>query len=81
MEEREIDMDLQPEPLYEVEHILKWRKVRVGRRSSREFLVTWRGHPLDEAQWILEANFTSLYNSFAPCRDRTATSSTDVITY
>ena len=58
VEEWEIDMDLQPEPLYEVEHILKWRKVRVGRRSSREFLVTWRGHPLDEAQWILEANFT-----------------------
>ena len=58
MEEQEIDVDLEPEPLYEVERILKWRKVRVGRRSTREFLVTWRGYPLDEAQWIPEANFT-----------------------
>ena len=40
MEEQEIDVDLEPEPLYEVERILKWRKVRVGRRSTREFLVT-----------------------------------------
>ena len=22
--------------------------------------MTWRGYPLDEAQWILEANFTYL---------------------
>ena len=60
MEEQEIDVDLEPEPLYKVERILilKWRKVRVGRRSTREFLVTWRGYPLDEAQWIPEANFT-----------------------
>ena len=60
MEEREIDVDLEPEPLYEVERILKWRKVRIGRRSAREFLVTWRGYPLYEAQWIPEANFTYL---------------------
>ena len=60
MEEQEIDVDLELEPLYEVERILKWRKVRVGRRSTREFLVTWHGYPLDEAQWIPEANFTYL---------------------
>ena len=58
MEEQEIDVDLELEPLYEVERILKWRKVRVGRRSTREFLVIWRGYPLDEAQWIPKANFT-----------------------
>ena len=58
MEEQEIDVDLELEPLYEVERILKWRKVRVGKRSTREFLVTWRGYPLDEVQWIPEANFT-----------------------
>ena len=57
MEEQEIDVDLELEPLYKVEHILKWRKVRVSRRSTREFRVTWRGHPLDEAQWIAEPNF------------------------
>ena len=60
MEEQDIDVDLEPEPLYEVERILKWRKVRVGRRSTQEFSVTWRGYPLDEAQWIPEVNFTYL---------------------
>ena len=35
MEEQAIDVDLEPEPLYEVEHILKWRKMRVGRISTR----------------------------------------------
>ena len=58
-------MDLVPEPLYEVECILKWRKVRVGRRSTREFLVTWCGYPLDEAQWIPKANFT--YPALVAC--------------
>ena len=53
MKEQKIDVDLEPEPLYKVGRILKWRKVRVGRRSTREFWVTWRGYPLDEAQWIL----------------------------
>ena len=44
-------------------HYTKWNvslsggKVRVGRRNTQEFLVTWRGYPLDEAQWIPEANF------------------------
>ena len=51
-------MDLEPEPLYEVECILKWGKVRIGRKNSREFLVTWHRYPLDEAQWTREANFT-----------------------
>ena len=58
MEEQEIEVDLELEPLYEVEHILKCRKVRVGRRSTWEFLVTWHAYPLDEAQWIPKANFT-----------------------
>ena len=57
VEEQELDVDLEPEPRYEVERILKWRKVKQGRRTTREFLVTWYGYPLDEAQWIPEANF------------------------
>ena len=58
MEEQEIDVDLELEPIYEVEHILRWRKVRVGRRSTQKLLVTWHGYPLNMAQWIPEANFT-----------------------
>ena len=58
-------VDLQPtdiepvkEPVYEVEKILRWRKVQKGRKTIREFLVTWTGYPLEEAMWIPEENFT-----------------------
>ena len=57
-------VDLQPEdieptakPVYEVERILRWRKVQIGRKKTREFLVTWHGYPLEEATWIPESNF------------------------
>ena len=58
VEEQELDVDLEPEPRYEVERLLQWRKVKKGRKTTREFLVTWTGYPLDEAQWIPETNFT-----------------------
>ena len=58
-------VDLQPEdiepakePVYEVEKLLRWRKVQKGRKTIREFLVTWTGYPLEEAMWIPEDNFT-----------------------
>ena len=56
-EEPEMDVELEPEDGYEVERILKWRRAKMGRRMTREFLVTWRDYPLDEAQWIPESNF------------------------
>ena len=60
MEEQELDVELHPKTLYEGERIFKWRKVKVGRKMTREFLVTWYGYPLDEVQWIPEANFKYL---------------------
>ena len=51
VEEQELDVDVEPEPRYEIERILKWQRVKVGRRATRKFLVTWL------AQWIPEANF------------------------
>ena len=36
---------------------MRWRSVRHGRRRVREFLVTWEGFPLDEAEWIQESDF------------------------
>ena len=56
-EEPEMDVELEPEEVYQIERILKWRWVKSGRRASREFLVEWRGYPLDEAQWVPERNF------------------------
>ena len=57
MEEQKLDVDVEPEPRYEIECILKWRRVKVGRKATREFLVTWYGYLLEETQWIPEANF------------------------
>ena len=53
------DLEVSQEPVYQVERILKWRKVAGGRRGEKEVLVTWTGYPLEEAQWINEKNFTS----------------------
>ena len=51
------DMEVDDGPGYVVERLLRWRSVRRGRRRVREFLVTWAGFPVDEAEWIPEGNF------------------------
>ena len=57
VEEQELDVNVEPEPMYEIDRILKWRRVKVGRKKTREFLVTWQDLPLDEAEWVPKANF------------------------
>ena len=52
-----LDVQVSNEPFYEVDKILKWRKPKVGRRMMKEYLVTWRGYLLEDAQWIPEANW------------------------
>ena len=51
------EVETPEEPFYEVDKILKWRKIKRGRRTIREFLVTWTGYPLEDAQWIPESNW------------------------
>ena len=53
------DLEVSQELVYQVERILKWKKVSGGRRGEKEVLVTWTGYPLEEAQSINEKNFTS----------------------
>ena len=52
------DIKTAAKPTYVVEKILRWRKVQIGRKKTREFLVTWHDYPLEEAMWIPEQNFT-----------------------
>ena len=40
VEESKPDVEITMEPLYEVGRLLKWRKIKVGRSVTREFLVT-----------------------------------------
>ena len=51
------DVQVSDEPFYQVDKILKWRKTKVGLRTMREFLVTWKGYPLEDAQWIPKTNW------------------------
>ena len=73
VEEPEPDVELTTAPLYEVDRLLKWRKIRVGRRVTREFLVTWKDVSLDEAEWVAESDFedkTELRNRIREDRPR-----------
>ena len=50
-------VDTPEEPFHEVDKIVKWRKIKRGRRTIGEFLATWMGCPLEDAQWIPESNW------------------------
>ena len=45
------DLELE-EPYYEIEKILRWRKVKRGRKILKEYLVLWKGYPVTKASWI-----------------------------
>ena len=44
--------------VYEVENFLRWRYRKIQIRKKREFLVLWKGYPIEEANWIPEDNIT-----------------------
>ena len=50
-------MEASDEPFYEVDKVLKCKKTKVGHHTVKEYLVTWRGYPLSDAQWIPETNW------------------------
>ena len=54
-----VQQDLEEEEASEVEKILRWRKIKKGNRRIRQFLVTLKGKPLDEAMWVDEEDFTN----------------------
>ena len=44
--------------VYEVEKYLRWRYRKIQNRKKIEFLVLWKGYPIEEASWIPEDNIT-----------------------
>ncbi|MCG8409648.1 MAG: chromo domain-containing protein, partial [Phycisphaerales bacterium] len=46
------------EPFYEVEKILRWRKVKKRNQIIKQYLVLWKGFPVEDAQWIQAEQFS-----------------------
>ena len=37
------------DPYYKIERILRWRKVKRNKKILKEYLVLWRGYPVEKA--------------------------------
>ena len=40
------------EPYYEIERILQWRKIKKNKKILKEYLVLWKGYPIEEETWV-----------------------------
>ena len=40
------------EPYWEIEKILRWRKIKKNKKIIKEYLVLWKDFPIEEATWI-----------------------------
>ena len=49
------------EPYYEIERILRWHKVKRKNKILKEYLVLWKGYPVEDAMWVQSSQF-SYYN-------------------
>ena len=45
------------EPFWEIEKILRWRKVKINKKIIKQYLVLWHGFPVNEASWITQDQF------------------------
>ena len=46
------------EPYYEIEKILRWRKVKRRNKNIKQYLVLWKGYPVEDAMWIEADQFS-----------------------
>ena len=56
-EDRPVDQNDVPEveePFWEIEKLLRWRKVKRNKKILKEYLVLWRGFSISEASWITQ---------------------------
>ena len=46
------------EPYYEIERILRWGKIKRNKKIIQEYLVLWKGFPVEEASWVQVNQFS-----------------------
>ena len=59
-EDQPVSQDDRPEveePYWEIERILRWRKVKRNKKIQKEYLVLWKGFPVSEASWVIQDQF------------------------
>ena len=60
-EDQPLPADVAPnveEPYYEIEKILRWRTVKINNKIIKQYLVLWRGYPVEEASWVQSSQFS-----------------------
>ena len=48
------------DPFYEIERILRWRKIKQDKKIFKEYLVLWKGFPVEEASRVQANQFSQL---------------------
>ena len=59
-EDRPVSQDDMPEieePYWEIERLLRWRKIKRNKKIIKEYLVLWKGFPIEEASWVQAEQF------------------------
>ena len=46
------------DPYYEIKRILHWRKIKRNRKILKEYLILWKGYPVEEASWVQASQFS-----------------------
>ena len=46
------------EPYYEIEKTLRWRKIKRNKKIIKEYLVLWKGYPVEDAMWVQAQQFS-----------------------
>ena len=46
------------EPYWEIEKILRWRKIKKNKKIIKEYLVLWKNFPVEAASWIQSNQFS-----------------------
>ena len=60
-EDQPLPADVVPdveEPYYEIEKMLRWRKFKINKKIIKQYLILWRGYPVEETTWVQSSQFS-----------------------
>ena len=63
-------------PFYEIERILRWRKIKRNKKDIKEYLTLWKNYPVEEASgskplsWVTQSNWKTTWRKPTPKRGK-----------